>query len=60
MARRKPPASSSNTPETSDDAHCAQRGCVVPPEHVNDEFCPVCNNPLRIIEDAEPHEKDHP
>jgi hypothetical protein len=28
---------------------CAQRGCLVPPEHANDKLCPVCNNPLNLI-----------
>lgn len=30
--------------------HCAQRGCEVPTEHEGDALCPVCNNPLILVE----------
>ena len=41
-------------PAPTADVHCAQHGCVVPREQANDAFCPVCNNPLHLIEDMEP------
>lgn len=30
--------------------HCAQRGCEVPTENEGDKKCPVCNNPLILVE----------
>lgn len=41
-------------PQPLPDVHCAQHGCVVPREHANDALCPICNNPLFLIEDQQP------
>lgn len=30
--------------------HCAQRGCEVPTKNEGDKVCPVCNNPLILVE----------
>ena len=53
---------------------CAQHGCLVPDEHHEDELCPVCGNPLHLIDvdpvpitpvagehdDTLPSETEHP
>lgn len=30
--------------------HCAQRGCEVPSKNEGDKKCPVCKNPLILVE----------
>lgn len=48
------PTPAPTPPPPQPDVHCAQHGCVVPRKHANDAFCPVCNNPLFLIEDQQP------